>query len=574
MNRHDAAALRAGPWRWPTEADATGLADARGFSGLAAPPSLAPGDALLLTVHDGGASVWRLATESTAGLHAATLGPGARAAWRDAEVAVARATPVLLDAAAARAAPPSVVSQLGAVPPPGGCAARPAAVDGASFGLAFALAIASRALGEALPDHVAASAAVDPNGSVGRVDGLAAKAGAVARLTPRVTRLLVSADQPDGEVAACADLGLEVVRVRAVGDALALALPGLPAAVARLGHEPARREALVEALLLLALGDRTALVSWAAVLKTAEAALGGWERLSESEASRLRFTAAIAARHQGQRPPLPALSPRFFARLPPPLRQRAVAHALQASADCGSPSPAEAEALSDAFLRDIAESHAADLMVRGALARLWAVTGRAREALDAQAPLAEAYRARGELAETTYPLSEWFRLAGALGDRGAFEAAAAFEEQVARGPGAVLARPGMVWVARARAAAAAALGDERAADALAEPLVADHLPAHVALGALRVRVAVGRVTEEAARAWLDRSAAPTALKRRYAHLFDLDAALRREDEPAAEAALDALAAHEPEPLGHLLRAFRDHTPASSRPAWVQRLYPY
>lgn len=68
-------------------------------------------------------------------------------------------------------------------------------VDGTSFGLAFALSIASRLLDEPLPDDLVGLARCDPQGKLGSVDGLDAKLKAIRLDAPRIRRVVLSKEQ-------------------------------------------------------------------------------------------------------------------------------------------------------------------------------------------------------------------------------------------------------------------------------------------------------------------------------------------------------------------------------------------
>lgn len=101
-------------------------------------------------------------------------------------------------------------------------------VFGASLGLAACLAWMSRALNRPLPAAIAATAAVQADGSLRRVSHLREKVAALRRSRPEVTQVLVASDQPDTEL-----VGIRLLRAAAVEDALDMCglapeeLPGL-----------------------------------------------------------------------------------------------------------------------------------------------------------------------------------------------------------------------------------------------------------------------------------------------------------------------------------------------------------
>ena len=93
----------------------------------------------------------------------------------------------------------------------------------------------------------------------------------------------------------------------------------------------------------------------------------------------------------------------------------------------------------------------------GALARLWAITGREMTALVVDRRLARAFAEAFAEQDVSWPLAEVFRLSGVLHDRVAFEDADDLREQVADRGRASAARG-----AARRAGAGARTGDARA----------------------------------------------------------------------------------------------------------------
>jgi len=231
--------------------------------------------------------------------------------------------------------------------------------------------------------------------------------------------------------------------------------------------------------------------------------------------------------------------------------------------------PCRAARLSDAFLPQ--------LKLEGALARLWAVTGRAEQALAAQATLAPALAALLEYAETSFPLSEWFRLAGALGRTEAFAGAAEFHARVVELGG--LGAEGTAYVDLARARARVALGIADGSDparVLVDLAARGDVPGHVRWSAARWALAAGagsaaarierEIRETAAGGGRDALAA-----RKFVALVDLDRAVQADRAQDAHAAVATLQSLEP----GLLRHLAGWAPAGEAVArHVARFYPY
>ncbi|TNF24483.1 MAG: hypothetical protein EP329_24865 [Deltaproteobacteria bacterium] len=450
-------------------------------------------------------------------------------------------------------------------------------LDGASLGLAFALEQASRVLGLPLPSDLATSARIDAWGAVSAIDELAFKATTIAKQAPFVRRLLVAADQEDGCTEASA-LGLEVIPVKRVADALDVAFPDLADGLVGVDGIHETRADRVEAFYRLALSERSEMVDWTPVARAAEALLDTWdESLNGSERHLLRFTLAVAHRHQGQRVPLDLPDESWLNAQPSPLRQRHVAQLVQHAADTGSPSPEAARALAGRYVpanpQDRFPEH---LEILGALARLDAVTGRPEAALRSQLDLARALLARGRVASTSFQLSEAFRLAGALGDERSYDEALHLLDEAER-LGDVDAGGGRVYVDVARGRAEVLLGRLEEAD---ERLTAIGrvvgAPFHVLGAALRWRIAARPAEPSTLRAELDvlGAKARSALSaRRLTLLVALDDAARAGDRAAADAALAGLTELEPEPLDQLRRT-RDAARWPEAADYVRRFYPY
>lgn len=90
-------------------------------------------------------------------------------------------------------------------------------IDGASLGVAAAIALSSRWLGRAPDPTVAATARVDARGRLGGVNHLFEKLAALQEAQPRVRRVIIA---PDQDVPTCMPPGVTLVRVETLTEAL------------------------------------------------------------------------------------------------------------------------------------------------------------------------------------------------------------------------------------------------------------------------------------------------------------------------------------------------------------------
>lgn len=551
------AGVLAGPWCWPRE----GPRAEEWRTRYGTPPQLSPGTTAGLTVQADTTVLWCIAC----GRHqsdGATLGAATRAAWRDAGTSLPRAVPVLWRSVHEGTAQLPLVSYLASVSEVSGVPDVRQPIDGPSFGLAFGLALASRVLGCAVPGDVLATATLDATGRIGGVGGLPQKLGGLGRLAPSVRRVLVAADQQD-EAQRHASAHIEVIGVSHAAEAIDRVFGSrLVSRLVEAGEDHERREELTGSFFRLALMGSEGLVDWQPVRRGAALALETWTDISEDARYRLALAEAVAARHvdNGGRVGLPP--PGWLDATPRAIRVQVVAHLVQQCADAGTPDVASIEPLAAALLdHALQESSPADLRLRGALARVQAVTGRPAEALAEQERVARAFAAIYADQDIAYPLAEWARLAGALGDRDALARAGRLHDR-ARGSGGYRGLgPRYVDLALAKGAL---LLDETDASARDEAL------------ALGVDVTLPDTLRWSALRWAGRRGRPLLQRdalaghrvaARQLVLAELDDALAHGQADAAESCVETLAGHDPGPVGHLRRAG-----ASS--SEVARLYPY
>lgn len=539
---------------------------------------------MLVTAGRDSAALWRLrlGVASAEGAGGIPFGREAETAWGNAAGALPRAIPVLWSSVrqvetSTRAAH-HLVSLFGG---------SPIVLDGPSFGLPFLLAMASRLLGEPLPEDVVASASISPSGQVGGVGDIEAKIEALDRLSPRVCRLLVACPDAARAGDAAAGTRIEVIALRTAAQALMAVFPDLSNLLVAAGSDPGRRKELVDRFFRLAVSGRGAMLEWGAVRAAARRALEEWGRtLDEGDRRKLDFAHAVAARHENNEGALDLPEDGWLAQMPLPERLRVVANFVQQAADTGTPPPDATEALARRFLVEVLEAFPPHLKLEGALGRLLAVTGREGEALEFQEEAARGFLVQEAYEDVSYPLAEWYRLSGVLADRGAFDRADEFRATLppdrAGFVDATAPRDPYVHLARARALVLLGLvrGDdpERTLERLA---MSEQMPYHVRWSAVRwyVRLLEGQGRREAAApvlAALDGAARPEGggseapVARRFRALIELDRAERAGDPAMAREPLDVLQQLQPGILGHLLARA---TPGREG-ATVARLFPY
>lgn len=309
-------------------------------------------------------------------------------------------------------------------------------------------------------------------------------------------------------------------------------------------------------------------------------ALARWNDLDTEERRQLEFTRAVAARHENNQGPLPLPERDWLEKMPAPLRVGIVAHFVQQSADTGGPPAREAEAAARRHLVQGVDAFPPHLKLQGALARLLAVTGRESEALRLQEDAAIGFLERLADEDISFPLSEWYRLSGALGDVDAFLRAEEFLEKIETR--LQFTPEGRPYVDLARCKAMVLLGQTLGGEPgrTLERLGGDaRLPSHVRWSAVRWHIrlldACG-LSADASRlreSFDSASSVPasdTDTARRFGVLVKLDRAVRAADDSAALDALRALERLQGGIVAHILAA----APTGQAAECVARLYPY
>jgi hypothetical protein len=577
--------LRHARWVWPPDLDTKRLQwIATQFDGLA-PPAMQAGQVPLVSYNDGNATVWMLGGHDLPaqlpagfGSHGYEWGVEALRAWDDALLATSRSLPILFRPLTQARSEPLRVVPLGSLNVDGTPSVPGSVMTGRSFGLAFLLSCVSRIFGMPVAEDIAASAEVDSEGRVGGVGGLPQKLGAIVEIAPRVRRLLVHVDQVN-EVQALPLGQIEIIGVESARHAIDLVFGNrLAEPIVAAASDSRLRAELIQTLFRLALGKRGHLVSWRAVREAATLAESSWsKRLSADSLYDLRFARAIAGRHDDNEGALELPTESWLARWPLPTRIAVVAHVVQQCADTGTPAAEEVERLAARYVVDPLNAHPAQLRLAGALARLAAVRGRPEEALGTQRLLARAFFANLEFDEISFQLSEWYRLAGVLGDSVAFNEAEALRRDVLAVGGFGL--DGNVYVELARCRAMILLPEHGKPAAMLSELSAAPVD-HVRWSAIRWMARLtGRYDDDGVQSLRATATAPASSpsderRRREASTFvalvEIDRAIACGGSTEAERRVDELANFEPGLIGHLLEA----APARQRAEYVARFYPY
>jgi hypothetical protein len=574
--------LREGPWCWPSEQDSEPWARACELV-PGGPPAMAPGTVPLVTVDRSLSSASLLVLRLGDGRDHSTLQLEAEAvtAWDEAAIALPRSLPILWSPVKLARDAARTVLNLATVPCGYGPVRRPSELRGRSFGLSFVLCMASKVLDVPVPEDVIASAIVDANGKVGRVEGLECKILAVERDAPRIRRFLVADDQLDEAKAAATSLVIVPVAsaAQAVEEVLGKALRDF---VREAGGDSRSREELVGSFFRLAIMGRGAAIDWNPVERGAGVALDSWKQLDPNQRWRLQFAQAVAARHENNRGEIPVPDDARLAALPATIRLSVVVNLIQHCADTGKPRVEFAQRLVDRFLVPVEDALTPQMKLWGARARLMAVTGQPEDALRIQEQLARAWLERLEYEEISYQLSEWYRLAGALNDRDAFQRGRELHDRV--WPLGGLDLTGSRYVdlaasgARVRLELIAASEPRETLQSLSRDL---RVPVQMRWSAVRWLACLLAETGEVAERDVilqplvgaaATEKAPQRTARTRLALVRLDSALRQRRQADIQEALSALQELDPGPVGHLIAAAQRI--GRDLGEYVARFYPY
>jgi len=561
------AALLAAPWCWPDEDEFLSMATAVDIAGN--PPSLAVGQAPLLTVTGKGqVSLWSWSRNPQG--QTTDLSTTSKAEVRRASRVLTRAIPLLWkpqqaqDLQACR-----VDTWLEGV---GDTGPEPN-LDGDSLGLSILLSLASIAWDLPLPEDLAISARIEDTGAVGPVDGLEQKMQGLARMAPRIKRLMVASEQT-GDIAELATkLGLELIGVSNAEEAIAAVWDEEAVADKLLAHEeePDGRRRIVEYLYICANQGRGQIKAWRPIRIAAERALEAWiADLDDDQLQKLRLTQMVALRHSGVRDgdfELPTWE--WVDKQPPEARLALYAHMTQQCTDRERPSFSEIrERVEPLLANPPATTNAGKLM--GAYGRVCAQNDRREDGLKWQIRAAELQMDSFFMAEATYPLSAAFRVSAALKGARLTEIEALWDRcQLGGDLGG-----GRHYVLLGYAAALRAVGEFDRAKRLCRELVNNpEIVTHVVCSAIRILAMMEPLPDDIRRIFDGFLALPGDEKQiaeTFEALMALDAAL---DDPLdARVRLDALQSLRPKKVDPLVKTATER--GLDIPQYVSENYPY
>lgn len=406
------------PWCWPNDPQLA--ARARGYVGVEPAPARA-GVVALLAVAAGRTTLYSFGPGRTDEQSVPLHGTAAEV-LRRAERFAARDLPVFPNArrlARDETWRADVVARVG-----DGVDSR---LEGHSFGLSMALAVASRLLEIPVRPGLVATATLELDGSLGAVTGLRQKLELVHAIGLGTTRILVHKSQEDEAKKAGDELGmlLEVFGVDALRDAYAVAFPDLEAKLTEKWSDlGAARIAAHEIFRVTVegssrvLGARSLAAAAGAVARSLAADPSEPSRVARWEAE---VAEAIAQRHEGNARLIEA-SDEQFQRYPEAVRTRLWAHVVQSCADASD------EAVHDVLPRAVPRlpeprlRHADDLKLAGAIGRAYAAVGRYKDARLLLEEVCEGWRALHAEHESSFAVSELARVLGLVGDAAAVEA--------------------------------------------------------------------------------------------------------------------------------------------------------
>lgn len=566
--------LALAPWHWPAE-DHPDMEVAQELAG--APPPLTPGQVPLLTRRGHTGALWSLCCSSSPCRgQGVPLTSDAEVAWSTACRAAPVVLPVLTQSIHTVQGQRLEAILLARHAPAGADESECKVLDGSSVGLSLFLGLSSLVLRTPVVEGLAASATIDEQGQVGPVGGLEQKISVLLHHAPRIRRLLVADVQAEW-ARTLAQGRLEIIGVSNAREIVKLAFGDVEELVLALGRTPAEREKLVGEWFDIALAGRQELLDWRPFERLAELALERWE-LAETEQDQLRVVWDIARRHMGlEGSPEWALDEDQV--MGDQRMYRMLAHRIQSAADYGRPTPDQALAMAKARLPEDGQycRSREQVMVRGARARLLAMLGRNRQALEQQqlairefAGLATNPQEKGEI---TYPLTECYRLAGLLGDTEALEHA----ESIEREYGENFASDSRPFYRVARYRALVLLAPERATEALFQEVLESCKVAFLRLSTLRTRAHQLRIAglEAEADRLLDEletsSQSHAEVAGRYLALALLDRAVLRGASSEAREQLEELRALQP---GRITLLEAGAVSREEAPVHVARCYPY
>ena len=411
------------PWRWPQ--DRPGLTAAATHL-RRGPPTLAIGVAPLVTVRGNATELWAfdIVSNASATPDHVSFDPAVKSLWNDATAAVSASLPAQWELLPTPPTPPPA-RFLGLSSPDSGPLSRSHLLTDSSFGLSFALALASRAIGVPLLINVAASATIAGTGALGPVQGIQQKVRDLAVLAPGIDEILVHADDVDD--ARAAGSRLRVTGLKTIAEAIHHVWQDRVFETLAFADAVARKR-IARSLFRLTLGDRAAQGTWHAVREAATHALR-WSGIDDDMRNHLLLAHAIAQRHENNAAaPMP--SEAWVNSLPEPIHLRVLSQLIQQHTDTGVPDRAFCERIVARHLPLTDSARDEEVKIAGAWARVLSSSGDVEGACELQRAAAHRWAERlASAGEGSYPVSEWLRLSGALGRIEALEEAVAFVDE-------------------------------------------------------------------------------------------------------------------------------------------------
>ncbi len=519
----------------------------------------AVGRIILLSASETSGAAWLCALDNPAGLRWTPLGDRASKAWPTACKAANRIAPLQFRPIGDPETPAGLVyqdHQSGEVP---------GSVDGASFGLGFALAQLSLSWGLPVPAGWSCSATVDADGNLGKVERLPAKLRAAELVA--VERVLVASVQPD-----CPVGQVRCVPVATLADAVGLLWPDMDNWFAATWGSPQALSRLARHLRDLHRAGHAVVSNWHAVAATAARGidLAGADHPDRSSLGRSR---EIARRHAANAGELQLPSDEAIAALCEPDRTDLIADTVQQAADTGRvlPDVAMRWALARRS-RSGRDAFPSDLKVLGALARAAWVLHQAEPALAWAEEAVNGWLARENEREASRPLAVWLKVSALKGDGTSFSRAFALAVERVQ-PFC----PQKFWLDEALGVGFKHLGryDKACEHLRAVVESGDDVFRHVRGSACRHLLGMPGVEaelSEVAKSWLDGdrlgSEAP-----KYRALAALDRALASNDKAGAQQSLEAVLATEAYPMTTVVVAFAEWG-EGERLGAIARWYPY
>jgi hypothetical protein len=362
-----------------------------------------PGETLLLATTDGSGSLWAL--EPKPGRSGdADLSRSCRAQLDLARSLVSRDLPLIAE-------PEGALDWcVSAIRPQ-----RETQLTGDSFGLSFCLATASAMLRIALPDDLAATAAIASDGTVEPVDGagLEPKLVALDAWAPNVRRLLVAGNQQSvaESIAARLGLGMTVIGVESLTQAIDIAFPTLVETASRQWHDPALRAEIIDRMFRHVVDGSRSLLRFEGIATACEL-LEPLVAARSNEAHQLEFARIVARGHDAEEEPLP-LHEAWLDTMRGSRQLKVLAHVVSRSLYAEPAERARVLGYAESTLPDAPSGeHAEHLRVLGALGRVFASLGQHDKAYHYLRRAIRGWADEGDWGSASHPLCEVLRVAG------------------------------------------------------------------------------------------------------------------------------------------------------------------